>query len=129
MNGVLSMESVEEHVLGVRYTYSKTSINGIAFGKKEDIVINFALSIRRGGIDAEGKPWSTIILRTESNRLGVKILDIFDNILSKYGERDWRYPRVSSIGLECIWHVYDEKLEKTLNEIKQTLEKYARENP
>ena len=123
------MKSIKGHDLGVRYTYSETSINGIAFSREEDIVINFTLSIRGGGIDSKGKPWSIIILRTESNRLGIKILDIFDNILSKYGEKDWRYPRVSGIGLECIWHVYDEKLGKTLNEIKQTLEKYARENP
>lgn len=93
------------------------------------MIINFTLNVRKGGIDSKGKPWSTIILRTESKRLGVKILDIFNNILTKYGEIDWRYPRASRMGLECAWHIYDEKLEKALNEIKQTLEKYAKQAP
>ena len=62
-------KSLLENDVGFRYTDSGNTVVGIAFSKKEDVVVSFSLTIRSGGVDSKGKTWSTIVLNTEARRL------------------------------------------------------------
>ena len=104
-----------------RFTLSQNSFKGIAFDEEKDIVVNFSLNIEKGSIDGEGKPWSIIILRTDARVLGVKVYDFFNRTISKYGEKDHRYPSVHGQTLECLWRIYDNKLEKLKEELRKSL--------
>lgn len=107
-----------------RFTQSSSgSISGIAFEEDRDIVASFKLEVERGSIYMRGKSWSSITLTMVSKALGVKVYDIFDGVLSKYGERDigcqtWRVGRT-----RCPWRIHNDKVKKAIEEVKKTLEK------
>jgi hypothetical protein len=107
-----------------RFTQSPSgSISGIAFEENGDIVASFKLNVERGSIYMCGKSWSSVNLTMVSKALGVKVYDIFDGILSKYGEREigcqtWRIGRT-----RCLWRIRNDQVKKAIEEVKKTLEK------
>lgn len=107
-----------------RFTQSSSgSISGIAFEEDGDIVASFKLNVERGNIYMRGKSWSSVNLTMVSKALGVKVYDIFDEVLSKYGERDigcqtWRIGRT-----RCLWRIRNDEVKKAIEEVKKTLEK------
>lgn len=114
----------DEGNIRFRFTQSPSGIiSGIAFEEDGDVVASFKLNVERGSIYMRGKSWSSITLTMVSKALGVKVYDIFDGILSKYGERDiecqtWRIGRT-----RCLWRIRDDEVKKAIEEVKKTLEK------
>lgn len=114
----------DEGNIRFRFTQSPSGIiSGIAFEEDGDVVASFKLNVERGSIYMRGKSWSSITLTMVSKALGVKVYDIFDGILSKYGERDiecqtWRIGRT-----RCLWRIRDDQVKKAIEEVKKTLEK------
>jgi len=107
-----------------RFTQSSSgSISGIAFKKDGGIVASFKLDVERNSVCVQGKSWSSTTLTMVCQATGVKIYMIFDEILSKYGEKDSRC-QTGRAGRICShWRIYNDRVKTALSEIKETLEK------
>lgn len=107
-----------------RFTQSSSgSISGIAFKKDGGIVASFKLDVERSSVCVQGKSWSSTTLTMVCAATGVKVYKIFDEILSKYGERYSRC-QTGRAGRICShWRIYNDRVKTALSEIKETLEK------
>ena len=107
-----------------RFTQSSSSnINGIAFKKDGDIVASFNLEIERSSVCIQEKSWSSTTLTMVCAATGLKVYNIFDEILSKYGERDSRCQTVRAERICSHWRIYNNRVKAALREIKETLGK------
>lgn len=110
----------------IRFRFTKSSsgvISGIALDKDEDIVASFKLEVGRDTVYMHGKPWSSVILTMVCREKGAKVYDVFDRILSKYGERDPRFQTGKIERIHCCWKIRNDKVERAVEEIKKSLEK------
>ena len=107
-----------------RFTQSSSgSISGIAFKEDGDIVASFKLEVERSSVCIQGKSWSSTTLTMVCEATGVKVYKIFDEILSKYGERYSRC-QTGRAGRICShWRIYNDRVKAALREIKETLGK------
>lgn len=110
--------------LRFRFTQSPSGvISGIALEKDGDIVASFKLEVGRGTVCIHREPWSSVILTMVCRAQGAKVYDVFDMILSKYGERDPRF-QTGRIGrIRCYWRIRNDKVKNAVEEIEKTLEK------
>ena len=107
-----------------RFTRSPSGvISGVAFERGGDIVASFKLEVGKGTIHMHGKPWSSMILTMVCRAQGAKVYDVFDRVLSKYGERDPRF-QTGRIGrIRCCWRIRNDKVKSTIEDIRKNLEK------
>lgn len=120
-------KAVRNRILGkgdIRFLFAQSpcgSISGLAFKEDGNIVASFKLEFKRSNVSMQGKSWSSTILTMVCGTTGVKVYDIFDEILSKYGERDSR----SQTGRRICsrWRMCNSRVKAALREIKETLGK------
>lgn len=107
-----------------RFTQSSSgSISGIAFEEDGGIVASFKLEIERGSTYMHGKSWSSITLTMVSSALGEKVYNIFDDILSKYGERDMRCQTWRIGHIRSRWRIHNDRTKEAIEEVKRVLGK------
>ena len=108
----------------IKFRFTKSpggSFSGIAFDEDRDLVVSFNLDVEKGSVYISGKPASIVALRTDAKALGVKVYDLFNKILAKHGERDWRYPTTTASRIICYWRVYDDRLKEAIKEVEKAL--------
>ena len=107
-----------------RFTQSPSGIiSGVALEKDGHIVASFKLEVGKGTIRMHGKPWSSMILTMVCGAQGAKVYDVFDRVLSEYGERDPRF-QTGRIGrMRCCWRIRNDKVKSTIEDIRKNLEK------
>ena len=108
-----------------RFTQSPSGIiSGVALEKDGHIVASFKLEVGKGTIHMHGKPWSSMILTMVCRAQGAKVYDVFDRVLSKYGERDPRF-QTGRIGrLRCCWRIRNDKVKRAVEDFSEALEKH-----
>lgn len=112
-----------EGEINLRFTQSPSGIiSGVAIEEGGHIVASFKLKVEGCSNYPKGNSWSSLKLTMISGTLGAKIYDTFDEILSKYGEKDigcqtWRIGHT-----QCLWRIRDEKVKKAIEAIKRALQ-------
>ena len=106
-----------------RFTQSPSGIiSGIAFEEEGGIVASFKLVVRRDSVYVHGKSWNSVTLIMVSGAMGRKAYDIFDEVLSKYGERS-EMPNRRIGRIRSGWKIRDDRVKEAIVEVKRALEK------
>ena len=107
-----------------RFTQSPSGIiSGVALEKDGHIVASFKLEVGSGTVCMHGKIWSSVILAMVCRAQGANVYDVFDRVLSKYGERDPQF-QTGRIGhIRCCWRIRNDKVKSTIEDIRKNLEK------
>lgn len=105
------------------FTESPTdAISGVAFEEDGKIVASFKLKVGKTSVNMHGACLSCVTLKMVSGAPGVKIHDIFDDVLSKYGEREPRYPTGRVGRVYSRWRICNDRVKEAIEELKEILE-------
>ena len=108
----------------IRFLFDQSpsgNISGVAFKGNGDIIASYKLEVEGCAHSMQERSWSSMTLKIVSEETQLNVYDVFDEVLSKYGEKDsgsW-----TGAGRICShWRIRNNQVKNALREIGETLQ-------